>query len=165
MTHIDECVRTRAGESFAGPRRAFAFALLVTAMACAGATVATPITNASIAPSLGIDITEYTRTPEGLYYKDVRIGDGAEAKPDSRVTVAYRGLLADGTQVDSSAGLTFRLQGDPVIRGWKIGVPGMHVGGARILVIPPELGYEWRQVGAIPPNSTLVFRVQLVAVR
>jgi FKBP-type peptidyl-prolyl cis-trans isomerase len=74
-------------------------------------------------------------------------------------------LLTNGVQVDSSAGLTIRLQGgDPIIKGWRLGIPGMKVGGSRVLIIPPELGYEWRQVGKIPPNSTLLFRVQLMAV-
>jgi FKBP-type peptidyl-prolyl cis-trans isomerase len=136
-------------------------------VACAGGAGAPPppIAPSSISPALGINLAEYTRTPEGLYYMDVRVGDGAAATPRSRVAVAYRGLLANGTQVDSSAGLSIRLSVDPVIRGWKIGIPGMRAGGARILVIPPELGYGFREVGAIPPNSTLIFRVQLISVQ
>ncbi|MEA3247937.1 MAG: FKBP-type peptidyl-prolyl cis-trans isomerase [Gemmatimonadota bacterium] len=134
--------------------------------ACArGPATVTPVTNASIAPSLGVDLATYTRTPDGLYYKDLTVGEGAEAKPTSRVTVAYRMLLTNGTQVDSSGGLKVRLQGgDPIIKGWRLGIPGMKVGGSRVLVIPPELGYDWREVGKIPPNSTLLFRVQLLAV-
>lgn len=135
--------------------------------ACAGGSGTgsiTPVRAESIAPSLGVDLAEYTRTAEGLYYKDVTVGDGAVAGVASRVTVAYRGLLANGTQVDSSTGLTFRLRQDPIIKGWKIGVPGMKVGGSRILIIPPELGYGFREVGPIPPNSTLIFRVQLMRV-
>jgi len=142
------------------------FAAIVLA-ACAGgvASPPAPIAPESIAPALGIDLAEYVRTPEGLYYKDVRVGDGEAAKPSSRVAVAYRGLLANGTQVDSSAGLAIRLQQDPIIKGWKLGIPGMQVGGSRILVIPPELGYGYREVGAIPPHSTLIFRVQLIRVQ
>ncbi len=135
--------------------------------ACAGGTAggsAAAIRAEAISPALGVDLAEYTRTPEGLYYKDVTVGDGPAAGVASRVTVAYRGLLANGTQVDSSTGLTFRLRQDPIIKGWKIGVPGMKVGGSRILIIPPELGYGFREVGPIPPNSTLIFRVQLIRV-
>lgn len=135
--------------------------------ACAGGTAggsAAAIRAEAISPALGVDLAEYTRTSEGLYYKDVTVGDGAVAGVASRVTVAYRGLLANGTQVDSSTGLTFRLRQDPIIKGWKIGVPGMKVGGSRILIIPPELGYGFREVGPIPPNSTLIFRVQLIRV-
>jgi peptidylprolyl isomerase len=153
-------------------RRALALvAVACGAIACAsGGAAGTPaavtaITNDAIAPSLGVDLATYTRTPDGLFYKDLSIGDGAEAKTASRVKVAYRMLLTNGVQVDSSAGLTIRLQGgDPIIKGWRLGIPGMKVGGSRVLIIPPELGYEWRQVGKIPPNSTLLFRVQLMAV-
>lgn len=135
--------------------------------ACAGSAgggAATEIRAESISPVLGVNLAEYTRTPEGLYYKDVTVGEGAVAGVASRVSVAYRGLLANGTQVDSSGGLTIRIRQDPIIKGWKIGIPGMKVGGSRILIIPPELGYGFREVGAIPPNSTLIFRVQLIRV-
>jgi len=146
-----------------------AVALLAIAGAIAACASGPPavavITNASIAPSLGVDLGTYTRTPEGLYYKDLTVGDGAEARPTSRVTVAYRMLLANGTPVDSAGGLTVRLQGgDPIIKGWRLGIPGMKAGGSRVLVIPPELGYDWREVGKIPPNSILLFRVQLLKV-
>ncbi len=130
----------------------------------AGGSAPSEIRAESIAPALGVNLAEYTRTPEGLYYKDVTVGDGAAAAPTSRVSVAYRGLLANGTQVDSSGGLTIRIRQDPIIKGWKIGIPGMRVGGSRILIIPPELGYGFREVGAIPPNSTLIFRLQLMRV-
>ncbi|HVZ48089.1 MAG TPA: FKBP-type peptidyl-prolyl cis-trans isomerase [Gemmatimonadaceae bacterium] len=142
-------------------------ALILAATACAsGPAAVTTLTNASITPSLGVDLATYVHTPDGLYYKDVATGDGKLAERASRVTVAYRMLLTNGTQVDSSAGLTIRLQGgDPIIKGWRLGIPGMRVGGSRILIIPPELGYEWREVGKIPPNSTLLFRVQLLAVQ
>lgn len=134
---------------------------------CAGGPPrpAPEIAPSSISPALGVNLAEYTRTTEGLYYLDVRAGDGDEARPGSNVTVSYRLLLANGTQVDSAANLPIRLARDPIIKGWKLGIPGMRVGGARILVIPPELGYGWQQAGAVPPNSTLIFRVQLMAVR
>ena len=137
------------------------------AIACAGgpAPAEAPIPSSAFSPSLGIDLAEYTRTPEGLYFKDVSVGDGAVADERSKVTVAYRGLLANGTQGDSSAGFSFKLASGVVIKGWQVGLKGMRVGGARILVIPPHLGYGWKEVGAIPPNSILLFRVQLVAVQ
>ena len=135
--------------------------------ACAGgpAPVTDDIPASAISPSLGVDLTEYTRTPEGLFYKDMAIGEGAVADARSKVTVAYRGLIANGTQVDSSTGLTFKMGSGQVIKGWQIGLQGMRAGGARILVIPPHLGYGWKEVGAIPPNSILLFRVQLIAVQ
>lgn len=145
---------------------AAAVVAFVGAAACAGAPATiVPLANASIAPSLGVDLATFTRTPEGLYYKDVTVGTGAEAQPASRVKVAYRMVLANGTPVDSAAALRIRLKGgDPIIKGWRIGIPGMRVGGSRILIIPPELGYEWRAVGPIPANSVLLFRVQLLGV-
>lgn len=133
--------------------------------ACASAPrVVPPLGNSAIAPSLGVDLAEYTRTTDGLYYKDLIVGTGDEAAASSRVTVAYRLFLASGAQVDSSGGLPIRLARDPIIPGWKLGIPGMRVGGSRILVIPPQLGYDWRQVGSVPPNSTLLFNVQLLKV-
>ncbi|MCC7195432.1 MAG: FKBP-type peptidyl-prolyl cis-trans isomerase [Gemmatimonadaceae bacterium] len=145
---------------------ALALATAGGATACASAPASvTEIASVSLSPSLGVNLAEYTRAPSGVYYKDAVVGDGAEAKPASRVKVAYRMLLASGVQVDSSGGLTVRLQGgDPIIEGWRLGIPGMKVGGSRILIVPPELGYEWREVGKIPPNSTLLFRIQLLVV-
>ncbi len=146
-------------------RKLVAVALTVITVGCASAvTPAAPLVNAAIHPSLGVDLAEFTRTADGLYYKEVTVGTGAEAAANSRVTVAYRLILANGTQVDSSAGLPIRLARDPIIKGWKLGIPGMRVGGSRILVIPPDLGYGWREVGAVPANSTLLFRVQLLRV-
>ncbi|MCX5756366.1 MAG: FKBP-type peptidyl-prolyl cis-trans isomerase [Gemmatimonadetes bacterium] len=148
-------------------RRVVLLASAVFAIACAGgpSPVTDDIPASAIAPSLGINLAEYTRTPEGLFYKDVTVGDGPVADDRSKVTVAYRGLLANGTQVDSSAGLTFKMGSGQVIKGWQIGLRGMHAGGARILVIPPHLGYGWKEVGPIPSNAVLLFRVQLVAVK
>jgi FKBP-type peptidyl-prolyl cis-trans isomerase len=121
--------------------------------------------NSAIAPSVEVDLAEYTRTTDGLYFRDVIEGEGDLAGPASRVTVAYRLLLANGTQVDSSTGVVVRLARDPIVEGWKLGIPGMPVGGARILVLPPELGYDWREVRDIPPNSILIFRIQLLRVQ
>ena len=95
--------------------------------------------------------------------------DGPQAKNGDTVSVHYTGTLhTDGTQFDSSAGgnpITFTLGQGRVIQGWEQGLLGMRVGGKRTLVIPPELGYGAQGFpGAIPPNSTLVFDVELVAI-
>ena len=110
------------------------------------------------------------RTTSGLQYKDVLVGSGKEATAGSQVHVHYTGELTDGRQFDSSRDrgepLDFRLGVGQVIAGWDEGVQGMKVGGRRILVIPPELGYGARGAGGvIPPNATLVFDVELVDVR
>ncbi|PJZ56552.1 FKBP-type peptidyl-prolyl cis-trans isomerase [Leptospira barantonii] len=106
---------------------------------------------------------------EDLVIKDIRIGTGKEAFSGSNVTVHYVGTLTNGKKFDSSRDrrtpFTFNLGAGEVIKGWDRGVRGMKEGGIRKLTIPPELGYGSRGAGAaIPPNSTLVFEVELLKV-
>ncbi|MBX9977334.1 MAG: FKBP-type peptidyl-prolyl cis-trans isomerase [Alphaproteobacteria bacterium] len=96
-------------------------------------------------------------------------GEGAEATAGKRVSVHYEGRLTDGTVFDSSfkrgEPIEFKLGVGQVIAGWDKGLEGLKVGGKRTLTIPPEMGYGARGAGAaIPPNATLVFDVELVAV-
>ena len=110
-----------------------------------------------------------TTTPSGLIYEEITVGEGAEAKSGQQVTVHYTGWLTNGTKFDSSKDRNdpfgFRLGQGQVIAGWDEGVAGMKVGGTRKLTIPPELGYGARGAGgAIPPNATLVFEVELLGV-
>lgn len=109
-----------------------------------------------------------TTTPSGLQYRDDAVGTGAEARAGQNVSVHYTGTLLDGKKFDSSRDrgqpFQFPLGGGRVIEGWDEGVAGMKVGGRRTLVIPPELGYGSRAIGPIPPNSTLVFDVELLGV-
>ena len=104
----------------------------------------------------------------GLRYAELAAGDGAQAAAGQSVTVHYTGWLTDGRKFDSSrdrgSPFTFRLGAGQVIKGWDQGVAGMKVGGRRRLEIPADLGYGARGVGPIPPNSTLVFAVELLAV-
>ena len=109
-------------------------------------------------------------TADGLQYWDLQKGTGAEAKAGSHVKVNYTGWLTNGTKFDSSLDrnepFTFVLGAGQVIRGWDEGVAGMRVGGKRQLRIPPQLGYGARGAGnVIPPNSTLIFDVELLAVK
>ena len=104
-----------------------------------------------------------------LQIDDLANGTGAEAKTGQIVTVHYTGWLTSGKKFDSSKDrgdpFQFKLGAGQVIKGWDDGVKGMKVGGKRKLTIPPELGYGARGFpGAIPPNSTLVFEVELLAV-
>jgi FKBP-type peptidyl-prolyl cis-trans isomerase FkpA len=108
-------------------------------------------------------------TSSGLQYEDITVGQGAAAAAGQTVTVHYTGWLTNGKKFDSSKDrndpFQFHLGGGEVIRGWDEGVQGMQVGGVRKLTIPPELGYGARGAGgAIPPNATLVFEVELLAV-
>jgi FKBP-type peptidyl-prolyl cis-trans isomerase FkpA len=106
---------------------------------------------------------------------DLRVGTGAEAVAGRSLAVNYTGWLYDpgqaeskGRQFDSSVGrqpFVFRLGAGGVIRGWDQGLVGMRVGGARRLVIPPELAYGASGSGPIPPNATLVFDVELLDVQ
>jgi FKBP-type peptidyl-prolyl cis-trans isomerase len=105
-----------------------------------------------------------------LEIKDLVVGKGAEAKAGDTVKVHYVGTLLNGEEFDASKKhgtepFTFDLGKGRVIKGWDEGVAGMKVGGKRKLVIPSHLGYGARGAGAkIPPNSTLVFEVELVEV-
>ena len=104
-----------------------------------------------------------------LETEDLEVGSGEVARRGDMVAVHYTGWLTDGTQFDSSRergrAFIFRLGSGQVIQGWERGIAGMRVGGKRRLTIPPELGYGNRSVGGvIPPNSTLIFEVELMGV-
>lgn len=104
----------------------------------------------------------------GLKTEDEVVGTGAEAVSGKKITVNYAGTLTDGTKFDSSydrgTPFSFNLGAGEVIAGWDQGVAGMKVGGKRKLTIPPSLGYGAQAAGAIPPNSTLIFEVELLKV-
>ena len=133
------------------------------------ALVALPILSAGCtsAPATPSVSAAYTQT-------DLRVGTGADAVTGSQASVNYTGWLYDSTkadfkglQFDTSVGkqvFSFTLGTKQVIQGWEQGVPGMKVGGLRRLVIPPSLGYGATRSGAIPPNATLLFEIELVSV-
>lgn len=103
-----------------------------------------------------------------LVIDDIRIGTGAEVAEGDTVTVHYIGTTQDGVRFDSSyergTPFSFTVGAGAVIQGWEKGLIGMKLGGQRILVIPSEMAYGNRKVGAIPPNSTLVFAVELLKI-
>ena len=105
-----------------------------------------------------------------LIIEDLTVGSGDEAVAGNNVVVHYTGWLTDGAKFDSSKDrddpFLFRLGAGQVIRGWDQGVAGMRIGGKRKLTIPPEMAYGSRGAGGvIPPNATLVFEVELLAIR
>jgi len=110
------------------------------------------------------------KTASGLEYWDIKVGAGPVAQSGQHVKVHYTGWLTNGKKFDSSVGtghpFEFMLGAGQVIKGWDEGVAGMKVGGKRQLRIPPDLAYGpagYAQL--IPPNSTLVFDVQLIEVK
>jgi FKBP-type peptidyl-prolyl cis-trans isomerase len=101
---------------------------------------------------------------------ELKEGTGTEARAGHSVTVHYVGTLTSGKKFDSSRdrgdGFKFKLGAGQVIKGWDQGVVGMKIGGLRKLTIAPELGYGSRGFPpVIPPDSTLVFEVELLEVR
>ena len=122
----------------------------------------------TFAPALGVNLPAMTKTPSGLSYQDKTVGTGTTATAGKTVSVHYTGWLPDGTKFDSSRDrnepFDFPLGAGHVIAGWDEGVAGMKVGGRRLLVIPPALGYGPNGTGPIPPNATLVFDVELLGV-
>jgi len=125
------------------------------------------ITTTTFAASLGVDLAAFTKTSSGLYYRDVTVGTGALVASGQLVAVHYTGALPNGTQFDANVApatpFSFRLGTGAVIQGFDEGVSGMHVGGRRILLIPPSLGYGSKAVGSIPKNSILWFDIQVAS--
>ena len=110
------------------------------------------------------------KTASGLEYIEIEPGTGAQAEAGKTVSVHYTGKFQDGRVFDSSVSrgepITFPLGQGRVIKGWDEGIALMKVGGKSQLIIPPSLGYGERGAGGvIPPNATLVFDVELVAVK
>ena len=139
------------------------FCLLAALLALAPGTAGGEATKPALEPA-------WERRSDGLEIQEIRAGEGAEARTGSIVEVHYTGWLLDGTQFDSSRErgkpYAFRLGLGAVIEGWDEGIAGMKPGGIRKLRIPPELAYGARGASdAIPPNSTLLFEVELVALR
>lgn len=137
------------------------FVTALAASACGGGSSSTP--------------TSPTQPSAPYSQTDIRVGTGTEATTGRTVSVNYTGWLYNpsgtdgkGQQFDTSTGrgvFTFVVGGNQVIPGFSQGVQGMRVGGFRRVVLPPSLAYGATGSGPIPPNATLVFEIELVAVQ
>lgn len=135
------------------------------------------------AASLGVDLSEMTLLPSGLYIRDLTVGEGASVGQQQGARFSYQGWLHDGTPVDGGEypidqfspgafispfdGEVYYLVGSgQTIAGWDIGLEGMRVGGVRQIVVPPRLGFGavGSLDGRVPGNAVLVYRFELLAV-
>jgi FKBP-type peptidyl-prolyl cis-trans isomerase len=148
--------------------------LIVCAMAVSGCGGDSTTETLGLGPDLNstaprtVADSDFTTSPTGLKFHDFVAGTGDEASFGLIATVHYTGWLTNGSKFDSSLDrndpFAFRVGVGGVIRGWDEGVAGMRVGGKRQLVIPPALAYGASGTGSIPPNSTLVFEIELLRV-
>jgi peptidylprolyl isomerase len=115
------------------------------------------------------DVPGATKSPSGLQFIDQVSGTGPKPQPGQTVVVHYTGMLENGTVFDSSVqrGQPAEFSVDQVIPGFREGIMGMQVGGKRKLFIPSAMGYGAAGAagGAIPPNSNLIFEVELISVK
>lgn len=142
-------------------------ALVLPVLAACGSDSPTSIEDTNFAPELGVDLSTMTRTSNGLYYKDVVVGEGATVQSGQTVSAYYKGWFPNGRSFEQlqppSNPFPFILGVGRVIRGWDQGIPGMKVGGKRLLVIPPSLAYGSSGQGSIPGNAVLVFEVEITS--
>lgn len=145
---------------------------------CAALTVALP-TVVSADPTAASKPVQHTKaaaagksvtTKDGLTYVDLVVGKGPMPKIGQTISVLYTGKLTNGKVFDSTSTRNNEPFETPigvgqVIKGWDEGMLTMHVGGKRRLTIPPSLGYGTEAQGPIPANSTLIFDVELLAVK
>ncbi len=145
----------------------FTIPLLVIAQGC---TKKESMPETSVKPANLSNVITPPGTGSELKKEDLMVGNGAEAIAGKTVSVHYTGWLTDGKKFDSSKDrgqpFEFKIGSGQVIQGWDQGIAGMKVGGKRKLIIPPQLGYgDHGAGGVIPPQSTLIFEVELLAVQ
>ena len=129
----------------------------------------TAVASPSPSPSSAAGANELKTAASGLQYQDLVVGSGAKPGFNQKVRIAYVGKLPSGATFDHGVD-SFKLGVGEVIKGWDQGIAGgggvdaMREGGKRKLIIPPKLGYGDRIMGTIPPNSTLIFEVEVLRV-
>lgn len=137
---------------------------IVVIILVAGLTVGYLVSRRS--PQASAEVT----TASGLKIQDLRVGDGASPVPGQTVKVNYIGTLENGKEFDNSytrgVAADFKIGVGRVIKGWDEGLMGMKVGGKRKLYIPSKLGYgQFGKPPDIPPNSNLVFEIELLGIK
>ncbi len=121
---------------------------------------ATDWTKVTFDTSLHIRLDSMVHTTANDYYKDISVGTGPAVTPGMTVTASYVAMLATAQRFDSSSAFQFQVGVGRVIAGWDDMIPGMKIGGERLLVVAPENGYGPQGIpGVIPPNAVLVFDV------
>jgi peptidylprolyl isomerase len=124
---------------------------------------ATPPANGGTTSVVG----QLRTTSSGLKYEDTEIGSGPRPMIGQSLQIYYTGRLEEGGQPFDSGVFNYNPIKEKTIKGWKIGILGdgeiepMRIGGRRKLIIPPELGYGGLETGPVPPNSTLIFEIEL----
>ena len=139
-------------------------------------TAQPPASSTTAEPSVDpTKFTQYDKYKDGTaaQFAELKVGDGDQLSSGKKAAVLYKGWLTNGQLFDQSRAddkgqlqpFTLTLGAHEVISGWEQGLNGMQVGGSRLLIIPPSVGYGASGQGSIPPNSVLVFQVQLLAVQ
>ncbi len=155
-------------------RTVLAAGLIMVGGACAGSSpgpgattpipIAGDVERTTFDPTLNVHLDSMTKRASGLFVQDITMGSGAVATRGRTVVVRYAGWLPNAKQFDSGE-LSVTLGSNKTIPAWEEGLLGMRVGGKRRLVVPPNLGYGSRGAGNdIPPNSVLVFDMEVTAV-
>ena len=145
--------------------------LWIAAAGCASkggpAPAASPaaVDSTTFAPDLAVDLKQFTRMTSGMYFLDAVKGTGVVAAEGRKATFRYAAFLPNGTLVESQRQPIEAEIGEAMIKGLRFGIAGMRAGGQRRLVVPPSLAYGRTQYERIPPNSILVFDIELLSVR
>ena len=151
------------------PQGEGAQALGETASAISAAKKSQPVAPQVVANAPPTPVGQPTKADNGLTYETLQEGTGPACKSGDTVDIHYTGTFTDGKKFDSSldrkAPLSVTLGSGMVIRGWDEGIPGMKVGEKRKLSIPSDLAYGTRGKNAIPPNTPLVFELELMKIK
>lgn len=156
--------------TFRLPRLALASLCVVAASACSldsPVDIPPPISleEQIWAPSLGLDLAAMTKLQSGVYYLDIEVGSGEVPSVNQEIEFFYTGYLASGYMFETNVGTTpAREDVADLIPGLIYGLEGMRVGGKRRIVVPSHLAYGEGSSAVIPPNSNMVFDIELVAI-